>query len=374
MRDALLRIREVARKEIRQLLRDPRTRAMIFVAPMLQLLLFGYAVNTDVRRLLTFVVDHDHSAESRLLIDALAAGEYFRVIGRSERPADLAAALDDGSAEVGLEIPAGFARDVRAGRGATVQVLLDGSNSNTATIAQGYVTRIVQRVSLELLGRQTGHEVRSAIDLRARAWYNPELLSRLYNVPAVIGALLMLMCLLLTSMAIVREREVGTLEQLMVSPIRPHELILGKTLPVLAITLVDLVLISTLAVLWFGVPFRGSALALLLGALLFIIAGLAIGLLLSGVSRTQQEAFMGMFLIFLPIIILSGLLLPVENMPRVFRWITAFNPLRHFLTIVRTVFLKGEGVDVLWRSYLALALLACGSLALALRRMATLLR
>lgn len=368
MRDSLLRVREIARKEIRQLLRDPRTRVMIFVSPILQLLLFGYAVTTDVRRLPTFVVDRDATPESRLLTDAFEAGGYFRIIGRSERAADLTAALDGGEAEVALEIPAGFARDVRAGH-ARVQVLLDGSNSNTATIAQGYATRIVQRVSADL-----GNRPPPPLELRARAWYNPGLTSRVYNVPAVIGALLMLMCLLLTAMAIVREREVGTLEQLVVTPIEAPELILGKTLPVLTIALIDLVLISVVSILWFDVPFRGSALALLLGALLFIATGISIGLLLSSVSRTQQEAFMSMFLVFLPVLILSGLLLPVENMPRVFQLITELNPMRHFLVIVRAIFLKGEGLATLWRPYASLAALAVATLGLAVWRTKEILR
>jgi ABC-2 type transport system permease protein len=374
MRDALLRIREVARKEARQLLRDPRTRMMIFVSPVLQLLLFGYAVNTDVRRLPIFVIDRDNTEQSRFLVDAFVASDHFRVVGRSDRSADLGHALDRGSVELGIEIPAGFARDAASSRGARIQILLDGSNSNTATIAQGYANRITQRVSAEMLRERTGLAGEVPLDLRARAWYNPELVSRIYNVPAVIGALLMMMCLLLTAMAIVREREVGTLEQLMVSPIGAGELILGKTLPVLAVALIDLVLISTVAVFWFEVPFRGSPITLLSGALIFIIAGLATGLLISSVSRTQQEAFMAMFLVFLPVLILSGLLLPVENMPLFFQYITELNPLRHFLVIVRTVFLKGEGVATLWREYLTLAALAIVILGAALRRLGTALR
>lgn len=372
--EAWLRVREVARKEVRQLLRDPRTRMMIFVSPILQLLLFGYAVNTDVRRLTTFVVDRDNTPDSRLLTDAFAAGDYFRIVGRSLSSGDMGRALDRGDAEVGIEIPAGFARDLRSGRGADVQILLDGTNSNTATIAQGYAARIVQRAAAGLAQESGTAASATPVDLRTRAWYNPGLESRVYNVPAVIGALLLLMCLLLTAMAIVREREVGTLEQLVVSPIRGRELILGKTLPVLAIALIDLLLISLVAVLWFDVPFRGSALDLLAGSLLFILAGLGTGLLISSISRTQQEAFMTMFLIFLPVLILSGLILPVENMPRFFQIITEANPLRHFLVIVRAVFLKGEGVATLWRSYLALTLLAVLILAFAVRRTRAILR
>lgn len=358
MRASAVRIREMARKEIRQLLRDPRTRAMIFVAPIIQLLLFGYAVNTDVRHIPVFVVDHDHTQPSRALVDVLVASEYFRLAGRSDRSGDADAALDRGSAELTLEIPAGYARAVKSGRGAVVQIMIDGTNSNTATIAQGYAARIVQRVSMDLLAEQSGAPALPPIDLRARAWYNPELESRMYNVPAVIGALLLLMCLLLTALAVVREREIGTLEQLAVTPLRARDFLLGKTLPVLVIAFIDLALISAVAVLWFGVPFRGSALLLLGTSFLFILNGLAIGLLVSTISRTQQEAFMTMFLIFLPLIILSGLLLPIRNMPVVFQWLTLANPLRHFLVIVRTIFLKGEGVSALWPQIAALAALA----------------
>jgi ABC-2 type transport system permease protein len=368
MRDALLRIRELVRKELRQLLRDPRTRGMVFVSPILQLLLFGYAVNTDVRRIPIFVVDQDNTAESRFLVDALRAGDYLRIVGRSDRSADGTRALDRGTASAVIQIPPAFARRAKTGQGAGIQVLLDGTNSNTATIVQGYVARITQRVAREMIRDRTGRDPVPPLDLRARAWYNPELISRVYNVPAVIGALLMMMCLLLTALGVVREREIGTLEQLVVSPLRPREFILGKTLPVLAIALIDLVLISFVAVLWFGVPFRGSVFVLLLASLLFIAAGLGTGLLLSTISRTQQEAFMAMFLILLPVIILSGLLLPIRSMPLFFQYLTVLNPLRHFLEIVRTVFLKGEGIGVLWSQHLALAILGVVILGAALWR------
>jgi ABC-2 type transport system permease protein len=358
MKQRLRRILGLAIKERRQLLRDPRTRPLIFVSPIIQLLLFGYAVTTDVERAATFVVDHDRTAESRRLVEAFTAAGYFEIVGRSDRPSDLTAALDRGHAIAGLEIPAGFARDLTAGRGARVQFLTDGSNSNTATIVQAYAGQIVRRFALTSGGAGTGAVVPAGIELRTRAWFNPELSSRVYNVPAVIGTLLVLMCLLLTAMAVVREREVGTLEQLLVSPISAGELMLGKTLPVLGIALFDLALITTVAVLWFHVPLRGSLLDLLLGALVFIFAALALGLLISTLSKTQQEAFMTMFLLFFPMLILSGLLLPVHTMPPFFQWLTLLNPLRHFLDIVRAIFIKGAGLDVLWPSYVALLLLA----------------
>jgi ABC-2 type transport system permease protein len=196
------------------------------------------------------------------------------------------------------------------------------------------------------------------IDLRTRAWYNPNLESRVYNVPAVVGALILLMCLLLTALAVVREREFGTLDQLMVSPLTPRELMLSKTLPVALVALVDLVLISAIAVMWFDIPIRGSPPALLFAAILYILGCLAIGLLISTVSKTQQEAFMSMFLFLQPSIILSGFFYPISSMPQIFQWITLLNPMRHFLEIIRAVFLKGEGIAALWPQYVALGLIA----------------
>ncbi|HSJ16281.1 MAG TPA: ABC transporter permease [Longimicrobiales bacterium] len=337
------RVRALARKELRQLLRDPRTKRFVFGAPIIQLLLFGYAVTTDVRNVPTFVVDHDRTIESRALVDAFTASGYFRVVGRSDAPRDAARALDADHAEVALEIPRGFARDLAAGSTPRVQVLLDGSSSNTATVAQGYAGRIVQQFGIDF-ARRHGGVPEGGVDLRTRAWFNPALLSRVYNVPAVVGMLLLMMSLLLTALAVVRERELGTLEQLMVSPLTPGELILGKTLPVAAISLIDLVLITGVAVLWFDIPLRGSAPALLVAAVIYILASLGLGLLISTVSRTQQEAFMGMFLLLLPFLILSGFMYPIETMPAVFQWLTLLNPVRHFLEIVRAIFLKGAGL------------------------------
>jgi len=363
---SLLRIREMVRKEFRQLLRDRRTRAVIFVSPLLQLLMFGYAVNTDIRDTATFVVDLDATAASRRLVDAFVATGYFEVVGRSDRPADLVRALDHGHALIGIEIPRGFARDLTGG-GAAVQVIVDGTESNSATIAQGYASRIVRRFALEQAAA-VGALPSGGVDLRARAWYNPNLESRAYNVPAVIGVLIMLMCLLLTALAVVRERELGTLDQLMVSPLTPGELMISKTLPVAVIALFDLAAVSLLAIVWFRIPMQGSPLVLLPAALLYILGGLAVGLLISTVSRTQQEAFMSMFLFFQPSIILSGFFYPIDSMPRFFRWVTLGNPVRHFLEVVRAVFLKGAGFIDLWPQYLGLALLAGAVLWLAVIR------
>ncbi len=358
------RVKALLRKEWRQLFRDPKTKRIIFVSPIVQLLLFGYAVTTDVHDVKTYVVDHDRSQASRKLKDALEAGGYFRVVGESERSEDLTTVLDDGEATIGLEIPPTFTADLSAGRGATVQVLVDGTNSNTGTVAQGYVTRIVQRFGQDW-AVDHGQAVRGGVDFRTRAWYNPGLTSRVYNVPAVIGALLFLMSLLLTALAVVRERELGTLEQLLVSPLTPQELMLGKIIPVAGVALIDLVLVSTVSIVWFQVPFRGNPIALLVAATLFILAALALGLLISTVSHTQQEAFMVMFLLILPALILSGFMYPIHTMPEIFQWLTVINPVRWFLEIVRAIFLKGASVVELWKQYLAVALMAVGLFATA---------
>jgi ABC-2 type transport system permease protein len=350
----------MVRKEFLQIFRDPRLSRIIFIAPIIQLLVFGYAVSTDVRNTTTLVVDQDRTAVSRGLVDAFTSSGYFDVVGRSNRTEEIVAALDHGRATMGIVIPPGFARDAAGPEGGVVQILLDGTNSNTATVARGYADRIVQSYGARIApgpdaaaGGATAGPA-APIDLRVRAWFNPGLASRDYNVPAVVGSLILLVCLLLTSLAVVRERELGTLEQLMVSPLRPAELIAGKTIPFALVGLADVAIVTTVAILWFGIPFRGSLLLLFLATVLYIFSGLGIGLLISTASSTQQEAFMATFLVFMPAILLSGFMFPVSSMPEIFQWITVLNPLRHYLVIVRGLFLKGIGLDALWPQYLAL--------------------
>ena len=361
------RVRALLRKEMRQTLRDPKTKRLVFAAPIIQLLMFGYAVTTDVRNVKTIVVDHDRTYASRTLQDRVQAGGYFQVVDRSDRSGDITHALDDGRATIGIEIPEGFERDLTAGRGAHVQVLVDGTNSNTGTVAQGYLGRIVQQFGLDY-ARSRGTALTGGVDVRARAWFNPGLESRVYNVPAVVGVLLSLMCFLLTALAVVRERELGTLEQLMVSPLTATELILGKVAPVIIIGFIDLALVTTVALLWFGVPFVGSALVLVAAAFLYILAAIGVGLFISTVSRTQQEAFMTMFLVMFPMIFLSGFIYPVRSMPVFFQYLTLLNPLRHFIEIVRGVFLKGAGFVDLWPQFGAVAAAAVVVLALSVFR------
>jgi ABC-2 type transport system permease protein len=365
------RVFEMVRKEFLQIFRDPRLSRLIFVAPVIQLLAFGYAVSTDVRHTSLFVADHDRTAVSRGLIEAFTASGYFDLVGRSDRTEAVVSVLDHGRATVGLVIPVHFARDAAGPEGADVQILLDGTNSNTATVARGYADRIVQSYAARIARPGSGAATLAAapgVELRERAWFNPGLRSRDYNVPAVVGSLILLVCLLLTSLAVVREREIGTLEQLMVSPLRPVELIAGKTIPFGLVGLADVALVTTVAILWFHVPFRGSLFLLFLATVLYILSGLGIGLLVSTASSTQQEAFMATFLVFMPAILLSGFMFPVSSMPAVFQWITIVNPVRHYLVIVRGLFLKGVGLEALWPQYLGLLAVGATLFAVAVTR------
>jgi ABC-2 type transport system permease protein len=355
----LERVQVLVRKELLQVFRDPRLLRLVIVAPIIQLLAFGYAVSTDVRNTPTYVVDLDNTAASRDLSATFFASGYFHAVGASDRPRDLVAAIDRGDALVGLVIPRGFAR--AAGRdAAAVQVVLDGTSSNTATVAMGYSQRIVLAWALA----HSATRITPPIELRERAWFNPALRSRDYNVPAVIGTVLMILSLMLTALAVVRERELGTLEQLMVSPLTPGELIIGKTVPFAILCLVDMALITTVALLWFRVPFHGNFLLLLFAGVLFLVSMLGLGLVISTFANTQQEAVLTSFLFIMPLMLLSGFMFPVGGMPVGFRWLTLFNPLRHFLEIVRAVFLKGAGLQALWPQFLALAVLGTAVLVL----------
>ncbi len=363
------RIREIIRKELRQSLREPRMRATLFVPPLIQLLVFGYAVSLDVEHSRIAWMDQDRSQQSRELRAAFAGSGRFTVVRELENEEDTQDTLDHSEVVAVVRILPGFAADLARGREVPVQVLVDGSNSNTANIVSNQASTVIRQFAQsrqELLGRQK--MVGRAVDrpLRAplpalkaepRVWFNPELKSRNYFVPGVIVNIIMLVTLTLTSMAIVREKEIGTMEQLMVTPIRPMELILGKTLPFAVIGLVQLAVITTVAMLLFDVPLRGSPLLLLLASLCFLTCSLGAGLFISTISNTQQQAMMTTFFFFQPTFMLSGFSFPIRNMPEIVQWITYLNPMRYFMDIVRGIFLKGVGLDVLWPQILALGLL-----------------
>jgi len=358
------RLWHMVRKELKQMWRDPKARPLLFVSPVLQMFLMGYAATTDVNNITTIVADHDRTMESRALVAAYEATGYFTVVGRTDRAGEVSEALNTGRAMVGLTIPPGFSRDLAAGR-ATVQAVIDGADASQATVAQSYANQIATEFGVRLSGRR----LEAGVELRSRAWFNPSFESRFFNVPAIMGVQIFMIGLLLTALGVVREREIGTLDQLMVSPILPAEFMLGKTIPVLGLGLVHLVIYTAMTVWQFGVPLHGSFAALALASFIYTLAGLAIGLLISTVSRTQQEAFMLLILFFLPAVMLSGFVSPVESMPQVFQWLTVINPVRYFLEIVRGVFLKGIGLSVLWPQYLILTAMAVVTLQFATHRL-----
>jgi ABC-2 type transport system permease protein len=364
------RIHRMLVKEFIQIFRDPRMRGVIFLMPVIQLLVFSYAVTTDVRHVAAGVYDRDNSAMSRDLVARFADSGYFEIkeyVGDDRRAADL---MDRGAVRVILRTNKGFENAVRAGRTAQVQILVDGADSNTAAVALAYAARIAARFSQELLDararRLTGSPIQvRGVDVRTRAWFNPNLESRMYYVPGLIVIIVTLVTLMLTGMAVVREKEIGTMEQIMVTPIRPVEFILGKTVPFSLISYVDAAIVMLVAVLWFHVPLRGSVVLLFVCITLYLMTTLGIGLLISTISQTQQQAMMTTFFFFLPAILLSGFMFPIANMPRAAQWLTYLNPMRYFLEIVRGIFLKGVGLRILWPQMVPLALIGAATLALA---------
>ena len=357
------RLRRMLVKEFLQLFRDPKMRRMVFLMPMVQVLVFGYAVSTDVRNVPTAVMDFDRSVSSRELLSGFSASGYFRFVAETRDAAAAQELLDRGTVGAILRIDQGFEGDLRAGRTARLQVIADGTDSNTARIAIDYAGRIAgkfsDRVLLARIARLRGAlPPPGGVALVSRAWFNENLESRNFYVPGVIALIVMLITLMLTSMAVVREKEIGTIEQILVSPITPLEFTLGKTLPFALVGYADVLLIAAIGVFWFDVPIRGSLLLLLVATTFYLMTTLGIGLFISTVSRTQQQAMMSVFFFYFPCVLLSGFMFPIANMPKAVQVLTYANPLRYFLVILRGVFLKGAGAETLWPQ--AAALLAMG--------------
>ena len=367
------RIRQMLIKEFIQVFRDPRMRAVIFIVPCLEVLVIGYAVNMDIRDIRTAVYDLDNTPASRELVARFSASGYFDVVARVHDERQVQDLIDRSEVQIVLRIDHGFAGDLAAGRTAAIQVLCDGTDSNTAGIAMSYVNRIAGGYTRQILAQRIQRAQGVAnppaeIDFRSRAWFNENLDSRNYFVPGVIVIVVSLVSLLLTSMAVVREKEIGTIEQIMVTPITPVEFILGKTLPFVLIAFADVTLILLIGVFWFEVPFRGSILLLYGATGLYLLTMLGVGLFISTLSETQQQAMMSTFLFFFPAMLLSGFSFPIANMPQVIQWLTYLNPVAYFLVIVRTIFLKGVGLTYLWPHLLALAAMGVVTLSLAVRR------
>jgi ABC-2 type transport system permease protein len=367
------RLKHMLIKEFIQIFRDPRMKAVIFMVPIIQVIIFGYAVSTDVRHIPTALYDLDNTPSSRELVAQFEGSGYFDIVQHVWTEAAARDAIDSGKAKVLLRLNRGFSEAITGGRTASIQLILDGSDSNTTSIVMGYSARIAsaynKRILLERIARTTGTRFEAEpVTIAARAWFNPNLESRFFFLPGVIAQLVMIITIILSSMAVVREREIGTMEQIMVTPIARMEFILGKTIPFAIIGFVDVALVSAIAVFWFQVPLQGHLLTLFFATGLFLLSTLGVGLFISTVSHTQQQAMMTTFFYIMPAILLSGFIYPIANMPVFIQWLTYLDPLRYFLVIIRGVYLKGTGFAVLWPHMAALAVLGTVMLSLAASR------
>jgi len=357
----LARISSLLVKEFLELWRDRWGRINLILPPLIQLLIFGYAATFEVYHVSTAVLDLDRSQESRELIARFTSSNRFNVVARTQSQDEIDKMIDRSDAVVALTIHAGFSQQLRKGNQAPLQVVVDGTNSNTALIALGYINTIAaqfaQDYTKDLAERLQGINgiEQVHVNVEQRPWYNPDLNGRWFFVPGVIATIQLVMLINLTAFAIVREREVGTLEQIMVTPIRPAEFIIGKTVPFFLVGVGIAALVTVTGIAWFKVPFVGNPFLFAAGETLYLLSLLALGLLISTVCSTQQQAFATNFFVLNPLFILSGFSFPITSMPKVLQWFTYIDPMRYFLVIIRSTFLKGVGLSVLWPQFAALA-------------------
>ncbi|MBU6441579.1 MAG: ABC transporter permease [Betaproteobacteria bacterium] len=361
LRDKAARVWALMRKEFLALLRDRASRAVLIGPPLVQLMVFGYAATFDLNRVPYAVFDQDGGLAARQLLARFDGSGEFRRVATLHAQAQVRQALDDRRALLVLRVGPGFSRDLLSGRGARLQVLVDGRDSNTAAIVQGDVSGIVQAFNREW-GDAHGWP-RAGAQLRMRAWFNPNLQSRWFIVPGIVALLMLVITLLVTGLSVARERELGTFDQLLVTPMGTGEMLLGKAVPGVIIGALEGCVTVVLAVYWFHVPFTGSVAALALGMLLFLGAAVGVGLMISSMARTQQQGLLGVFLFMVPAVILSGFATPIANMPRPVQWLTLLDPVRYFLVIDRSVFLQGAGLRELSGQYAALALIGAFGMA-----------
>lgn len=364
MRGAVRRILHLLRKELLELRQDPRLFGIVIMAPIIQLGVLGYAATTDVKDVPLVIVDADRSAESRMLIARFEASANFKLMGLLASTDEVDRWLDRGDAWMALTIPADYGRQMQAGRPVTLQVVADGTDANSTNVAMGYARSLVAGYALERLA-PPGGATTPPVTVDIRVWFNPRLESRDFMVPGIMALLLLVVTTNLSAMAIVREKEVGTLEQLNVTPLARWELITGKLLPYGVIGVIDVILVLVVALFWFQVPMRGSIPLLFGMSLVYLMCTLGLGLFISSISNTQQQAMLTTtFFFMMPMIYLSGFVFPIENMPAWIQPATYLIPLRYFLVIVRGIFLKGVGLETLWPQ--AVALLVWGSVVLTL--------
>ncbi|PSH05343.1 MAG: ABC transporter permease [Acidobacteria bacterium] len=356
-----LRLRQMLVKEFIQVFRDKRTRFVLIAPPLIQMIIFGYAASLEIEHVPMAILDYENSQVSRDFISRFQGSRYFDIREQTLDRSKVHRMVDRGDVLVAVQVNAGFSELLRKGQTAPVQVIIDAGNSNTALVSLGYVNQVAakfaQDYQTERLNRTSPSLLRQmpSIVLERQPWFNPDLRSQWFFVPGVMGNLVTLITVLLTAFAVVREREIGTLEQIMVTPISQAEFILGKTVPFFLIGLFDAVLITGVGTLWFRVPLRGSLLVLLGGTVLYLLCVLGIGLLISTISENQQQAMISAFFFLMPAIIFSGFASPISSMPYAMQLLTYANPLRYFNVILRGVFLKGVGFDVLWPQMASLA-------------------
>lgn len=353
------RVWYMMKKEFLQIFRNKRMLLLVLLVPVMEVIIFGYVISTDVKHLPMVICDQDVSQASRRFINKFGNSEYFDLKYHVGNVQEIRKLLDRGQAKAGLFVPPDFSRQVSSGRTAYVQVIIDGSDNNAASTAMNYISKIIAsesgRVMTKRLEKMPGLLPVGSVEPRIRVCYNPDLKSVNYMIPGLIGMILILMTLMLTAAAIVRERERGTLEQIIVTPIRRSEFIIGKIVPYIILGFFNMLVIVFLGMFWFDVPLRGSILLLFAFATIFISTTLGVGLFISTISRTQSQAMSTAFFMLMPSMMLSGFIFPIENMPVVIEWIARAIPLTYFLVIVRGIFLKGAGFSVLWPQAAVLA-------------------
>ncbi len=360
MLEAFFRIVALTRKELLAIFKDPRSRYSLLIPPVLQCLIYGYVATYDLNDIPYAVLDQDRSAASQQLLARFDGSGVFQRIANLNRASDVKSIIDDRRVLLVIQIDQDFERRLLSGRQADVQVIVDGRNSNTAATATGYITGIVD--SFNSSWRSDHGEPSSPIRLTTRAWYNPNLETRWHMIPALIGTLTFIQTLMLTGLSVAREREQGTFDQLLVTPFRPVEIMAGKALPAMFVGIVQATMVLLVAQLWFQIPFAGSFITLYAGLIVFLLAAVGMGLLLSSVAATMQQAMLFAFLIIMPFALLSGLTTPISSMPMLLQYVTLLNPLRYAIDIAHRVYLEGVGLGLLFPELWPLAVIAAVTL------------
>jgi ABC-2 type transport system permease protein len=363
MIDTLLRILALTRKELLAILKDPRTRLSLVLPPILQCLIYGYVATYDLNDVPYAALDKDRSAASRDLLAGLDGSSVFRRVADLSHPEQIKRMIDERRALLVIQIEQDFARRLESGQAADIQVIADGRNSNTAGTAVGYVNAIVEAFNADW--RAESNQSNPPIRVTSRAWYNPNLETRWHMIPALLGLLTLLGTILLTGLSVAREREQGTFDQLLVTPFRPVEIMVGKAIPPMLVGIVQATLVLLVAQLWFEIPFAGSFITLYLALTMFLLAAAGLGLLLSSIAATMQQAMLYSFMLIMPFALLSGLTTPISSMPEPLQYFTLINPLRYAIEMVHRVYLEGAGLALLWPQLWPLAIIAvvtlCGA-------------